>query len=214
MLGTEVERAKKIGNISLLIWVPITLYFTFGLFTDSSIISKLVLFPLGWMGVVFLLYYRVSEQRVMEYHSNLRSEFEEGKQEVQSVEENSTQRKPTKLVCRECNQEIPTEAKRCPHCGWKPKKRGGLWWATTAAMSLNPIGWAMGAKGASDKYKASKGVSKEVPAPGHDKADETPSNSTENDPTDTLERLNELKEQGVITESEFEEKKTELLDQI
>jgi hypothetical protein len=84
-------------------------------------------------------------------------------------------------------------------------------------MSLNPIGWVLGAKGASDNYKASKGVSKEVSAEETDDSEESDVNvevSSEADPTDTLERLNELHEQGAITEAEFEEKKKELLDRI
>jgi len=123
----------------------------------------------------------------------------------------------TKAICRECHEEISPHVERCPNCGWKPKKRGGLWWGTTAAMSLNPIGWVMGAKGASDNYKASKGVSKEVPAGETNDRGESEENvevSSEADPTDTIERLNKLRKQGAITEAEFEEKKTELLDRI
>lgn len=84
-------------------------------------------------------------------------------------------------------------------------------------MSLNPIGWLMGAKGASDNYKASKGVSKEVPTEETEdpvESDVNVAESSEADPTDTLERLNELHEQGAITEAEFVEKKEELLDRI
>ena len=120
---------------------------------------------------------------------------------------------PTKSVCRECREEISPDVKRCPHCGWKPKKRGGLWWGATALMSFNPIGWAMGAKGASDNIKASKGVTEETTV----SSDEAPTEDTarvEETPTEKLERLNELRKEDVISEEEFEAKKKELLEQI
>jgi hypothetical protein len=120
---------------------------------------------------------------------------------------------PTKSVCRECREKISPEVKRCPHCGWKPKKRGGLWWGTTAVMAFNPIGWALGAKGASDNLKAKKGVSEDV-AISPEAESSTTAEEMEMTPTERLERINELKEDGIITEEEFEAKKEELLGQI
>lgn len=110
-------------------------------------------------------------------------------------------------VCRECKSKVTKDVQKCPHCGWKPKKRGGLWWGTTAVMSLNPIGWAMGAKGASDAHKASKGVWEETEI--HDKEQD----SRLEDPIVALERLKELLDREVITKDEFEAKKSELLDE-
>jgi len=115
-------------------------------------------------------------------------------------------------VCRECHEEVSSDVKRCPHCGWKPEKKGGLWWGITALMSLNPIGWIMGAEGASDSIGAAKGVAKKV-----DKS-EVSDDGTEKDgsktPTEKLKELDELKENDVITEEEFETKKEELLEQL
>lgn len=126
--------------------------------------------------------------------------------------ENATDNKSV-YVCRECHEEVSPDIKRCPNCGWKPKKKGGLWWGATALMSLNPIGWAMGAKGASDGIKAGKGVAKKV-----NKTEKTPDSETREDnskpPTEKLDELGELREKDVITEEEFEEKKKELLNQI
>lgn len=42
----------------------------------------------------------------------------------------------------------------------------------------------------------------------------TSDNSNDEDPLDKLERLGELREKGVVTEAEFEEKKASLMDQI
>lgn len=155
--------------------------------------------------MVFLLHFRVSERRAMEFNQNMEDMAES---ETQDSDDS------TKSVCRECHSEISSDVKRCPNCGWKPKKRGGLWWGTTAVMSLNPIGWAMGAKGASDNLKASKGVSKEVSANETGETEEELGVAPESDPTDTLERLNELRNQDAITEAEYEAKKEKLLDRI
>lgn len=72
----------------------------------------------------------------------------------------------------------------------------------------------MGVKGASDNIKASKGVAKEVPLEETDRSNEENQLFSTTDPTDTLERLSKLRDQGAITEAEFEEKKKELLDRI
>lgn len=120
----------------------------------------------------------------------------------------------TAHICRECHEEISPDVERCPHCGWKPKKRGGLWWGTTALMSFNPIGWVMGAKGASDSYKASKGVAKEAAVTPDESPGKTEEQTAKRDPAERLERLSKLKEDGIITEDDFEEKKEELLEEM
>jgi uncharacterized membrane protein/ribosomal protein L40E len=210
MYGTELYKTKKIGLLGFIITVPLALYLlSIGLLQLKSSTILLAIFP--WLGVVLSATLYFSQDQIIQFASGRPSNSSPSNKNKAS----------TKAVCRECHVEIPKGAKRCPNCGWKPKERGGLWWGTTALMSLNPIGWAMGAKGASDKVKASKGVSKEVPDPKpNDSRDEEETNSESDveistrDPTETLKRLNELKEEGVITESEFEEKKDELLDRI
>jgi len=115
-------------------------------------------------------------------------------------------------VCRECHEEISPDVQRCPNCGWKPEKKGGLWWGTTALMSFNPIGWAMGAKGVSDSAKASKGVAKKVNKTEEATDDETTEGNAKT-PTEKLDELGSLREKGIITEEEFEKKKKEILKQ-
>lgn len=141
--------------------------------------------------------------------------FDEKSQEWAEKQEQDQSDGPTKSICRECHEEVSPGVNRCPNCGWKPNERGWVWGLATGAMILNPIGWVMGAKGAQDNHKAKKGVTKEVhedqvPQGGGSQQEPT----QEVNPTDSLKRLHDLKEQGVITEREFEEKKGELLEQI
>lgn len=205
--GVELEKARPIGILGLVITIPLTLYLAlFGLIELNFGMIILAWFPA--IGIGLSAMYSMSEKRWMGL-SIMSSPSELARNTQEDDSDNST-----KSVCRECHEEISPGVKRCPNCGWKPKKRGGLWWGTTAVMSLNPIGWALGAKGASDNLKASKGVSKEVPKTETDDTEEEVELSSETDPTDTLERLNELRNQGAITESEFEAKKEELLDRI
>lgn len=205
VFGVELEKARPVGNVLTVLVVPFTLIASIAFVANPSF-SGGFLASVGMFGVPFLLYYRVSERRAKQFDKSIQEMADESNQN----QSNS----PTKSICRECHAEISSEVKRCPNCGWKPKKRGGLWWGTTAVMSLNPIGWALGAKGASDNYKASKGVAKEVQATDQKETEENEVTQSEVKPADALERINELKEQGVITEEEFEEKKKELLEQI
>jgi Flp pilus assembly protein TadB len=204
VFGVEVSEVEPIGTILTVLAIPLTLIFSVSYITNRSLMSG-IFAVVGIVAVVFLLHFRVSERRAMGFN-----------QKMEDLAESETQKSDdsTKSVCRECHSEISSDVKRCPNCGWKPKKRGGLWWGTTALMSLNPIGLVMGAKGASDNYKASKGVSKEVQSADTDDTEEEIELPSESDPTDTLERLNELRNQGAITEAEYEAKKQELLDRI
>lgn len=116
----------------------------------------------------------------------------------------------TKLVCKECHGNIEPDAERCPHCGFAPKDKGhgALWHGTALATSFSPIGVAMMAKGVADEEKASNPIGKQV-------ATQDDNSTQQNESTiDTLERLNTLKENGAITEQEFEETKRELLEQL
>lgn len=119
----------------------------------------------------------------------------------------------SRYICRECKEEVAPDVERCPNCGWKPKKRGGIWWGTTALTSLSPIGWIMGAKGAKDNLKASKGVAKRLEGDRLDSAPQIEGNPDE-DITRRLKRIEELHEEGLITDSEYEEKRSEILDGI
>ncbi|MFC7027256.1 SHOCT domain-containing protein [Halomicroarcula sp. GCM10025324] len=208
--GVDLENARPIGILGLILTVPLTFYLlVFGLIELNLGLIAFAGIPAIGMGLSYM--YSVSEKRWMDSWIMTAGADAE---ELEHAGEGSTTEDNVKSICRECRTEISPNVKRCPNCGWKPKKRGGLWWGTTAVMSLNPIGWAMGAKGASDNIKASKGVSKEVPANETDGTEEEVEVSSESDPTDTLERLNELRNQGAITEAEFERKKKELLDRI
>jgi len=211
VFGVEMSKAEPAGTILTAISIPVTIVFSLSFISTRSFMSGVVA-VFGIVAVTCLLHFRVSERRAMEFNKNVTEEYRKGVEETQD-----SKSQPTKAICRECHAEISPGVKRCPNCGWKPTKRGGLWWGATAVTSLTPIGWALGAKGASDNYKASKGVSKEVRAEETDDSAESEVDvevSSEANPTDTLERLSELQEQGAITEAEFEEKKKELLDRI
>ena len=207
VVGVDMRKARPIGILGGIITVPVTLYLLFTGLTDFS----LGVFLLSWVsaiGVGLSMIYGTTEKRCLQITGVNRDD------DTDYTERHDIPDEPTKSICRECHEEISSSVNRCPNCGWKPKKRGGLWWGTTAVMSLNPIGWVMGAKGASDNLKASKGVSKEVSANETREAQEEIEIPPESDRTDTLERLNELRNQGAITEAEFEAKKEELLDRI
>lgn len=207
VVGVEMQKARPIGILGGIITVPLTLYLVFIGFTNFSF----GVFVLAWLtaiGAGLSMIFGTTEKRCLRL-TGVNREDDTDYTERHDIPEN-----PSKSICRECHEEISANVKRCPHCGWKPKKRGGLWWGTTAVMSLNPIGWVMGAKGASDNYKASKGVSKEVPSSETDDTEQKIEIPSESDPTDSLKRLNELRNQGAITEAEYEAKKKELLDRI
>lgn len=114
------------------------------------------------------------------------------------------------VVCRECREEVSKSVKRCPHCGWKPKKRSGTWFGGSILLGLSPIGWLMGADALSKEVNAANGVWEEVERGEEDEVEQT----TEEDYIETLEQLKELADEGVITEEEFEAKKSEMLDRI
>lgn len=205
--GIEMRKARPLGAIFSLLTGTLFIVIFVSLIANFSILKiSLLLFafiPLG-TSIKFTMSARESGQ-----FKRLAQEAGLGLDSHQ--QSNSSEH--TESVCRECREKISSDVNRCPHCGWKPKKRGGLWWGATAVMSFNPIGWALGAKGASDNIKARKGVSEEVPASSKD-ADSDESEEKDISPTEKLERINELKEQGAITEEEFEEKKKQLLDKI
>lgn len=202
---------KGVLNVLFLLSVAVLIAFLGG--AAQTGVTLFILLALA--SVIYVTTLSEDEKQWFEYKiQSMTDEFEEGyQQSLEELEESKENKENTIKVCRECRQEISGNVKRCPHCGWKPKKRGGLWWGTTAVMSLNPIGWAMAAKGAKDNHKASKGVWEETTAPkkSDSSKEEVPS---ETDPLDKLERLNKLKDSGAIDEEEFEEKKEELLKQV
>lgn len=209
IFGVGLSKGKPIGIVGTGIFCFLTIYLGYSLVTQFNLGALILTFVVA-IATGLSVMFSMSEKRWLELEGANRG-YDSDYNERHNNSMSPTQ---TKSVCRECNSEIPTRADRCPHCGWKPEKKGGLWWGATTLLSPTIIGWGMAAKGASDKHKASKGVSKQVPVSEEEEIEETVSDSPEKDPTDTLERLNELKEQGIITEGEFEEKKTELLDQI
>lgn len=198
-------------NVLLLVFVGTIVAFLGG--APKIGILLFVTFAGSAIGFVYSL--SESEMRWFEAKvQDMADDFEEGYREAKAeLDESAEPAADTTAVCRECRQEVSRDVNRCPHCGWKPKKRGGLWWGTTAVMSLNPIGWAMAAKGAKDNHEAKKGVWEETAAPPE--SDSPPDHQPEaTDPLTKLERLNELKEAGAIEEAEFEEKKQELLEEL
>ncbi|MFC7203419.1 SHOCT domain-containing protein [Haloferax namakaokahaiae] len=203
--GVEKSIANPVGLVLLVFSVPLALFFSITLVTSPSM-EHLITLPLSYAFVMFSILFRYTERDMMEYNKN--------SQEMADEDQQNTSRGSMVSVCRECHEEVSPNVKRCPNCGWKPKKRGGLWWGATAVTILSPIGWALGAKGASDNYKASKGVAKKVQVENEDQQMETDQQYPKGDPTETLIRLNELKNEGVITQDEFEEKKIELLNKI
>lgn len=201
--GIDISRARPIGGV-LSILTGVLFFWSF-----ISLISTFDLYKIFLIPITFILFGTSVKFTMTEVESGRFKNFvlDSG------MDHQDSDAGPTKSVCRECKEEISPEVKRCPHCGWKPKKRGGLWWGTTAVMAFNPIGWALGAKGASDNLKASKGVSEETSISSETASTNT-REETETAPTEKLERIDELKEEGVISEEEFEAKKEELLKQI
>jgi DNA-directed RNA polymerase subunit M/transcription elongation factor TFIIS len=116
-------------------------------------------------------------------------------------------------ICRECHKEVSPDVQRCPECGYKPEKKGILWKLVTVVMIFNPIGWAMGAKSASDGIKSAKGVTKTVNKKGQSSDSETGEDNSKT-LTEKIHELRELREKGLITESEFNNKKEELLEEL
>lgn len=122
---------------------------------------------------------------------------------------------PTISVCRECREQTSPEAERCPHCEFDPKekKKGLVWWTGSGLLSMTilaPLGLAMGAKGAKEKANAKVPLTEKVPLKDFQ------SESKQEDSTDgylsDLERLTELKKEGHLTEEEFSEMKSEVMN--
>jgi len=87
---------------------------------------------------------------------------------------------------------------------------------TGPSPSRTAIGDGTGLRTAPGDEKHTESVNKPDRTPSVTKRDRTPSadSSGTNDPLETLERLKDLQENGVITDEEFQAKKAELLDQI
>jgi len=127
--------------------------------------------------------------------------------------------KQTVIVCKKCREEVPDDAKKCPHCGYYPGSggKGSLWHGTALATSWTPIGMAMLAKGAADEARTRRGVAEEIgvtDANANDDDNDDDAQTGSEDSFEKLERLNELKEQGILSEEEFQKKKEEILDDI
>lgn len=215
IFGVKLSKGRPIGIAGIGVFGLLTVYFGYILFTQLSFVAT-VLTLVSAIGTGISVMFGMSKDRWLKLEgANKDYDLDYNKRH-----KNSSTSSETEAICRECQSKIPKGAVRCPNCGWKPEKKSKLWWGASAWLSLTPlfpVGWAMGAKGASDKHKASKGVSKEVPSGGTEEKEnskEDAPESSEVEPTDALEKLNELKNQGVITETEFEEKKKELLDRI
>jgi|GEM_PF-3133765 len=205
--GIEMKKARPLGVVFSLISGMLFIG------TLSTFLSGLSVFHILFVPFVFILFGTSVKFTMSERESGQFKKLVQGMGLGLENHRSDHSAGPTKSICRECREEISPDVKRCPHCGWKPKKRGGLWWGATALMSFNPIGWALGAKGASDNWKASKGVAEET-ADSPDKIPSEKTEGTENTPTEKLERINKLRQEGVISEEEFEAKKKELLEQI
>jgi hypothetical protein len=204
--GVEMTKARPLGVIFSLI-SGLLFFGVLSSFTSGVSVFQILLVPLAFILFGASIKFTMTERESGRFKIFVQK-MGEGLEDYQS--EQSTG--PTKSICRECREEISPDVKRCPHCGWKPKKRGGLWWGTTALMSFNPIGWALGAKGASDNWKASKGVAEETTVSSGESRSEDPQGAET--PTEKLERMNKLRKEGAISEEEFEAKKEELLKQI
>ena len=214
IFGVKISKAKPVGTALAAILTVITLYSGYSLFNSPTVWSFFGLY-LGILSIGLVLYLRVSERWAKKFNQDIKDVYNDAVGNTNYNSENYSSPRKTS-ICRECRSNVSPDVDRCPECGWKPKKRGGLWWGATAVMFFNPIGWALAAKGASDNRKASKGVTKEIETEHTEQPqnEEKLSSDANDNLPDTLERLNELKTQGAITEAEFEEKKKELLDRI
>ena len=128
----------------------------------------------------------------------------------------------SRFICTKCKEDIDRDATRCPHCGFAPKEKekGALWDTTGGLLGWTPIGMAMLAKSASDKSKAMEPVTESVeernPRQFNDGGESSEEEHTpdKNDALHKIEKLNELREKGAITEEEYEDKKSSLLEEI
>lgn len=111
------------------------------------------------------------------------------------------------LVCKKCGEEVSKNAKKCPHCDYYPGGggKGALWHATSLFV------WPMAVKGAADEVRSRRGIAEEKRVQAKETSGE---DAASHDPLDTLERLGELRDQGVVTQEEFARKKEELLDKL
>jgi RNA polymerase subunit RPABC4/transcription elongation factor Spt4 len=208
--GVEIRKARLIGVFSTAIFAIAFMMTLSSLISDPSIPGIFLLtitFLLTGTSVKFSL----SEKESGKINTQV-LQFGENVDSFESYQPNQSTG-VTKSVCRECREKISADVKRCPHCGWKPQKRGWLWWGITGLMILNPIGLIMGAKGASDKVNANKGVAEEVSISSNESTSES-TGEAQKTPSEKLKRINELRNEEVITEEEFQAKKEELLEEI
>lgn len=116
-----------------------------------------------------------------------------------------------KYYCTKCAEEVAENATKCPHCGFSPteKKKGALWHGTGLALAFSPIGWAMMAKGAADEVASKQNLSTAVP---QNTSSIVESDSDDDDVISKLEKLTKLYESGTLTEEEFENLKSRIID--
>lgn len=197
--GYDINTAKKVGWASA-IFFGLSMLFIITWPSTTTFVILAISFPLLLFGFIFSR----SERQLKKINMKL--------DEVEVEEEEKT------AICRECKQEVSPQASRCPHCGWKPEKRGMLYWTGTTFLSFTPVGWMFAAKGTKDEIEGEMGMSKKVEE-SSDGSDTTPVDKEKNPKesstqVEKIQELNELKQQGIISEDEFEAKKNELLDEL
>lgn len=202
--GVDIKTARKVSIGGSVI---AGLVFLFGLTTPMSVgVFLVMLFAAASWGLFW--YFAQSEYDIKETNLKAKNEYDVGL--------NASLNRNEKSVCRKCFEQVNTNVKRCPHCGYGPKKRGVLYWSATGLLSLSPAGPILTAKGLNDNRKAGKGVSKTVENNDSDNSELTSQDEhkVSADPTELLESLHELREKDIISEDEFEAKKEDLLNQI
>lgn len=161
----------------------------------------------GWLSQKFLCDNCGYEAEREEVAKSLRRVLKDIHQE--SKDKKKEREEKLETVCRECREIVSKDAKRCSHCGFKPKKRGGLWYTSSILLGWTPIGAIMGYDALTREATAGR-VWEQVERDEDGESGEL----SENDHTETLEQLKHLCEKGVITEQEFEEKKREILERL
>lgn len=91
------------------------------------------------------------------------------------------------MSCRRSKEEATEERVNCPHCGAKNRKSNAECFACGKSMKKEPV--EMSKKDANDAVKSS-------------------------DYVDVLEKFAKLHDQGILTDEEFQQKKTEILSKM
>lgn len=113
----------------------------------------------------------------------------------------------SQIVCTKCHENISIDAERCPQCGFASDDR-----TTVAAIHNHPIGLCAGYE-----YIETEKIPTKLQWEDLTRMSESSQEAEQCDEEDTYDKLRKVKklrEDGILSESEFQRKKQELLDQL